>query len=153
MGPNKPGPLSARIPFKDLVRAARDYAFPQISIVSPRLVICLGLNTFRAIQQATGGGAAENLEAAISGPFEFGKSTVWCQAHPGGLGQAGRNRGKPDRVNQDWDAMRQAIGRGEVTNLADRSWQSRRPPTPVEQTWRSRHDSRDNEVGTRRCWR
>ena len=38
----KPGSLSAPIPFKDLVRAAREYALPQISIVGPRLVICLG---------------------------------------------------------------------------------------------------------------
>jgi restriction system protein len=116
----KPGSLSARIPFKDLVRAAREYALLQISIVSPRLVICLGVNTFRAIQQATDRSPSTNLASAIASPFEFGNIMVWCQAHPGGLGQAGRNRGNPNRVAQDWDAMRQAFE--STAGVTERTW-------------------------------
>ena len=42
----KKGNMSARIPFRHLTRTARDFAIPVIEIVKPKLVVCLGLNTF-----------------------------------------------------------------------------------------------------------
>jgi hypothetical protein len=50
----KRGRMSAPIPMVDLVRAAQDFALPQIGIVKPELVICLGLATFNAICIAVG---------------------------------------------------------------------------------------------------
>jgi hypothetical protein len=44
----KPGGMSARIRWGDLVRAAREFALPQIEIIKPALVVCLGLNTYNA---------------------------------------------------------------------------------------------------------
>lgn len=105
----KPGDMSASIPIGDLTRAGREFALPQISIIQPRLVVCLGLQTFRAMQRATGRNAAANLAEAISNPFVFESATVWCQAHTGGMGQANRNRGGVDRVSADWAAMSRSL--------------------------------------------
>jgi restriction system protein len=102
----KPGTLSAPIPNCDLECAAREFALPQIDIVAPRLVICLGLRTFNALRRALGMGIERPIERAISAPFSRGDIRVWCQAHTGALGQNNRNRGGVDRVSKDWRAMR-----------------------------------------------
>jgi restriction system protein len=102
----KKGGLSATIPFEDLVRAAHEYALPQIEIVEPRLVVCLGKATFNAIRIACGGRRARNMEEAISSPFAREACLVWAQAHTGSLGQNNRNRGGVNRVEQDWRRMR-----------------------------------------------
>ncbi len=107
----KPGSLSARIKTRDLVRAAKEFAIPQIEIVRPRLVVCLGLSTFNALQRATGKRITRNTADAIAQPFLLGDAQVWCQSHTGALGRANRNRGGADQVSQDWAAMVQAIGR------------------------------------------
>ncbi|MEX0654160.1 MAG: hypothetical protein WD534_09985 [Phycisphaeraceae bacterium] len=101
----KPGGMSATIPVRDLVKAAREFALPQIAIVQPRLVVCLGLQTFCAMQRATGRRPAANLAEAIGSPLEVESAMIWCQAHTGGLGQANRNRGGVDRVSSDWATM------------------------------------------------
>lgn len=108
----KRGALSAGIPAKDLVRAAREFAVPQIDIVRPRLVICLGLRTFNALRQVVCGGPLQTLAAAIEQPFAYGTASVWCQAHTGQLGRNNRNRGGVDRVSQDWARMRAALSIG-----------------------------------------
>lgn len=46
------GSKSAYIPIGDLVSCAETYALPQIRIVSPRMAICLGKDTIRAICRA-----------------------------------------------------------------------------------------------------
>lgn len=48
----KRGNRSARIPSRDLEYCARTYTLPQIEIVSPRMAICLGKKTFRAVCRA-----------------------------------------------------------------------------------------------------
>src|SRR3990172_5301954 len=78
----KPGGMSARIPTRDLVRAAREFALPQIRIVNPRLVICLGIDTFNALRRACDLRPWDmKLPAAIESPFEIGGTRVWGQAH------------------------------------------------------------------------
>ena len=37
---------------RDFVRAANEFALPQIQIVEPKIVICLGLATFNALRRA-----------------------------------------------------------------------------------------------------
>ncbi len=98
----KPGGISSSVPMRDLVRAAQDFALPQVQIVSPKLVICLGMNTFNAIRIATGNRPAQRMEEAIASPFTNDQVRIWCQAHTGNLGQ--NNRGR-DRVRQDWQRM------------------------------------------------
>jgi uracil-DNA glycosylase len=48
----KPGGMTARIPRRDLARSAAEYGVPQVAIVRPRLVICLGAVTFDAMRRA-----------------------------------------------------------------------------------------------------
>lgn len=108
----KNGLMSARIPTKDLQRAAVEFAIPQIEIVKPKIVICLGKNTFNAIRVAHGLSHAPTMESAIASPFNIGESTVWAQAHTGSWGQGNRNRGRPGRTFEDWKQMKDASGIG-----------------------------------------
>jgi uracil-DNA glycosylase len=105
----KPGAVSSPIPDRDLIRAAREFALPQIGIVSPRLVICLGLVTFDALRRAYDLPRAGKMDSAINSPFTVGSSRVWCQAHTGALGQMNRNKGGVDRVSQDWMRMKEDL--------------------------------------------
>jgi restriction system protein len=96
---------NSSIPHRDLVRAAREFALPQIEIVRPRLAVCLGKATFNAVAVAAGGRRAKSLAEAIASPFEFGQTQVYCQAHTGQQSTNYRNRNCIDRVAQDWAYM------------------------------------------------
>ena len=106
----KAGGLSSGIPESDLQRAAREFAIPQIEIVEPRLVICLGLRTFNGLRKALGKEPSKTVASAIESPVSLGASRIWCQAHTGALGQNNRNRGGVDRVSGDWEGMRRDVG-------------------------------------------
>jgi uracil-DNA glycosylase len=98
--------VTARIPPRDLVRAALEFALPQIQIVGPKIVICLGLATFSALRRACGETQCHTMDQAIASPFALGTARVWCQAHTGVLGRNNRNRGGVDRVSADWQRMK-----------------------------------------------
>ena len=104
----KPGGLTGPIPPHDLVRAAKRFALPQVRIVQPRLVVCLGLATFNAMRVACSRLPCSSLEHAIASPFRWRRQRFWAQAHPGHFGQIGRNRGRPGQVAKDWQAMKGA---------------------------------------------
>jgi uracil-DNA glycosylase len=117
----KAGGLSTRIPFADLVLAATEFAFPQIKIVAPRLVVCLGKNTFNALRvAAVQGGLAHGLtrcrdmDSAIREAFavelEGRKVAIWAQAHTGAWGQRNRNKNAAGRASEDWMKMSRAVG-------------------------------------------
>lgn len=105
----KPGPMSAGVPFADLKKAAEIYTVPEIEIVAPRLVVCLGADVYRAILKTLELPPAGNLDMAIKSPFCFGDAHVWAQSHPGRLGQNNRNRGGVNRVAEDWRRMAEAV--------------------------------------------
>jgi hypothetical protein len=106
----KVGRMDASISKRDLVRAAREFALPQIEIVQPRLAVCLGKATFNALAVAAGRSPARSLAKAIEdeSPFEIGNTQVWCQAHTGQQGTNNRNRNGIDQVAQDWARMTSA---------------------------------------------
>src|SRR6266496_4304713 len=106
----KLGGMSASIPRADLITAARQFALPQVRVVNPKLVICLGLATFNALRQAYGLRQCPTLIAAIENPFNIGTARVWCQAHTGAFGQNNRNKGGVDRVSDDWRKMKADLG-------------------------------------------
>lgn len=101
----KPGNMSGSIPFGRLKEAAREFAIPQIEVLEPRLVIALGKNCFDALAAEAGHRVSKSVAEAIESPFSIGASRVWCQAHPGALGQMGRNRFQPGQSDLDWSAM------------------------------------------------
>ncbi len=65
----KPGAMNANIPSKNLIQAAKEFTLPMIDIIQPRLVICLGLNTFNGIGKALGFKSQPNMAAAIDNPW------------------------------------------------------------------------------------
>ncbi len=101
----KPRHMGNAIPRRDLLRAAEDYALPQIRIVQPKLVICLGLPTFNALREACGHSRVYPLAVAIRSPFSFDGARIWCQAHTAGQGQAMRNAAR-SKVPGDWRRMK-----------------------------------------------
>ena len=103
----KMGAMNSTIPTKDLLRAAKEFAIPQIEIVKPQLVICLGLETFNSLRSACGERRVNRVANAVSSKsiFSIGITEVWGQSHPGALGRANRNKGGVDRVTGDWSAM------------------------------------------------
>ncbi|MBS0265723.1 MAG: hypothetical protein JSS02_27575 [Planctomycetes bacterium] len=104
----KTGSLSNRIPRADLIKAANEFAIPQIEIVHPKLVICLGLNTFNSIREGCNPGQPriKQLAEAIASPFEYKGTRIWCQAHTGMWGQRMREKhGGPNQVSIDWNNM------------------------------------------------
>jgi hypothetical protein len=72
----KQGRMSDRIPQRDLIAAALKFALPQVRIVSPKLVICLGLVTFNALRQACHWNPCRTLSAVIESPFNIGTTRV-----------------------------------------------------------------------------
>lgn len=101
----KRGSSSSTIPKRLMLRAATTFAIPQIKIVQPRIVVCLGLLTFNAVREASGLEAISPIGMAIDSPFKLGNSKVWCQAHTGSFGQKNRNKGDPTRTQKDWARM------------------------------------------------
>lgn len=72
----KLGGMSASIPQADLIGAARQFALPQIRVVNPKLVICLGLVTFNALRKACDLKSCPNIHSAIENSFSIGTTRV-----------------------------------------------------------------------------
>ncbi len=104
----KPGNMSAKISRQDLVSAAVKFTIPQINIIQPKLVICLGAEVINSIRRALGMKPSNRLATSIEDPFKFNRVPIWAQSHPGGQGRANRNRGNVDRVRADWESMANA---------------------------------------------
>lgn len=99
----KPGAMNFRIPARDLLFCATEFLLPQVDIVRPKLVICLGVRTFNAISNATGRASVPNVAAMVGSGFRIGSSLVAGVAHPGSLGMNARGR---SQVDADWKALR-----------------------------------------------
>jgi restriction system protein len=99
----KRGGISARISPTYLRTAAIEFAWPQINIVKPKLVIALGLATFDALRQTAIGSNIGRLKDAIANPFDHDGVRVWCQAHTGSRGTV--NAGGDAVVNANWKTM------------------------------------------------
>ena len=102
----KKGSMNSRIPHKFMRRAASDFLIPTINVINPKLVVCFGLSTFNAVRQEMGFGRVANVEQAVHSHVAFGDTIIFCQAHPGSLGQNNRNKGGVARVFSDWQLMK-----------------------------------------------
>jgi len=97
----KQGTMNEGIPSRDLVHCAETYALPQIEIVSPRMVICLGRETFDAMRKAARLPALEWSKARLPGPHAcFGSVEIYGLPHPSPQGIA--NAGGRDTVGRSW---------------------------------------------------
>jgi restriction system protein len=107
----KAGSASASIPMRDLKRCAAEFLLPQIKIVRPRVVICLGIATFRALMRGCGQPAPRQLGKAIEGsPYSIEEAMIFAVAHTGSRGLQGRGA---EQVARDW-ARIGAYGRFEA---------------------------------------
>src|ERR1700730_9057011 len=104
----KGGPMKTSLPVRDLVRAAKEFALPQIEIIGPRIAVCLGKAAYNAVAMAADQRRARTLDDAIAAPFCFGTTEVWGQAHTGAVGTNYRNKDGVDRVSGDWMRMASA---------------------------------------------
>jgi len=98
----------SEIPLRHLRRAAEEFALPQIKIVCPKLVVCLGSDTFGAICLASGKKPSQTLASAIDSPFRLGRILIWCQAHPGGRAESAEEVGGQPATR--WNAYQVRLG-------------------------------------------
>lgn len=101
----KDGGLSAPVQDAQILQAAKMFALPQVRIVGPKLVVCLGQATGNATRRACGLHPAPDLATAIASPFDYAGARYWTQAHPGYFGQLVRNKADRGQVAKDWTLM------------------------------------------------
>jgi len=101
----KRGSANAAIPRRDLELAAYEYGLPQLTIVRPKIAVCLGLSTFKALRAACGQDKVQRIAEAIAAPFCHEETVVFCQAHTSQQGQNTRNRLDKRQVHKDWSKM------------------------------------------------
>lgn len=98
----KPGGMSSRIPNRLMDYSAKTYAIPEIEIIKPRMVICLGASAFRSLKRncrtmkkfTDSPMAIENLHFTL-------QDIMFVHApHPGSWGT--KNAGGPLEVSKTW---------------------------------------------------
>lgn len=82
----KSGDMDTKIPMTDMILAANQFAIPQIKIISPKLVICLGRLPFNSIRKALGFKEMSLSESLETNNFSIGNSLVIGAHHVGGIG-------------------------------------------------------------------
>lgn len=102
----KQGNLSTNIPFSDLIDCAQRFTLREIGIVSPQIVICLGIRTFNALRRASGIKGTLKLDQGMKSQFCFKNSMIYCVAHTGRLGMNHRGR---EQVESDWQKIARRI--------------------------------------------
>jgi hypothetical protein len=101
----KRGTISAKIPIEDLVYCAKKYTLPQIEIIQPCMVLCLGQGTYNAIQLALGHSPSKLSEASLpTGHMQHQNGAeIYGVPHTGSWGT--RNAGGRDNVDAIWDRL------------------------------------------------
>ena len=105
----KLGGLTSEVAKADLIRAANEFALPQVLVVRPAFVVCFGLATFNALRAACNQPTCNSVAEAVRSEFVCRGIQFWAQAHPGHFGQLSRKAGDPNRVAEDWQRMRAAF--------------------------------------------
>jgi hypothetical protein len=94
----KPGGMRGDLMWKDFVRCARDFALPQIVIIRPRMVICLGRSTtFRALAEIIPDSSFVPNGDDPLGPLNHNGTKIYGVTHTGG-----RGNGWIKRIDHEW---------------------------------------------------
>ncbi len=102
----KKGKPQGSIKPEDMQSAACEFLLPQIEIIQPVIVICLGKATFNAVRGAYGvTQKTAKLDEAINTPFSKNPE-IRAVAHTGSRTTNMRNRAISDQVDRDWKALR-----------------------------------------------
>jgi uracil-DNA glycosylase len=100
----KYGRMNATISVADLRYCAKEYAIPQIKIVGPRMVVCLGKQTFEAVRYALQKDTIDWREASKPGGHTLlDDIEIYGVPHPGNWGV--RNAGGMSNVDEIWSGL------------------------------------------------
>lgn len=108
------------IPYLDLERAAFEFGIPQLKIIAPKLVICLGLETFNVLRRIQRLDRVRDLAEGINQSFRFHNADVCVQAHTGFYGKMKRRSG----IDEDWRSMSALFKRSAKSSSISASDQS-----------------------------
>jgi len=98
----KKGRSQGSIATGDMIWAIQEFLLPQIEIIRPQLVVCLGLAVYNGIRRSSKRNVVRPLAAAINSPFDLDCSQVAAVAHTGARGINNRGRAQ---IDKDWDAL------------------------------------------------
>ncbi|TGT72983.1 hypothetical protein EN802_14020 [bacterium M00.F.Ca.ET.159.01.1.1] len=105
----KPGKMSTRIHVRDLRRSALEYALPQVEIIKPQAVVCIGSATYNALRHSLGRSYASINTSLGEEPIRLGSIPVFGVNHTGGL--ATIFGGGPEAQERQWSRLAKAISR------------------------------------------
>ncbi|MER8719645.1 hypothetical protein NKH64_14855 [Mesorhizobium sp. M0999] len=103
----KHGSMTTRIPNPDLRRSALEYALPQVEIVKPQAVVCIGSSTYNAIRYALGRPYVSIDTSLGEEPLRMGSTPVFGVNHTGGL--ATIFAGGPEAQDRQWARLSKMI--------------------------------------------
>ena len=98
----KHGSISAKIKNRDLLYSAQTYTLPEISIVRPKIVICLGSAVYKVLSKSILG-TERHLKTSVDYPFSYDNALIFGTYHPGGLGTAAA--GGAEAVELHWQKI------------------------------------------------
>ncbi len=115
----KPKEMNKPIPPDVLMDAARTFALPQIKIINPLMVICLGIATFNAIRAASVEERSGDTKPLKWNEYEraigqtksgsilclHGKTAIRAVTH---LGAKGRIR-REDKIEDEWQSAAERL--------------------------------------------
>ena len=84
----KPGLMSSKLSFADIKKSVVDYLIPQINIIGPRTVLCLGSSTYNAVRVIQGLPHTSIRDSFKMVPFVIGAARIVGLPHTGGSGTA-----------------------------------------------------------------
>ena len=100
----KPGHMSRKVPGEDLLWCARRFTLPQIEVVAPLMVICLGRSsTFASLAAALGHQAPQSSDEPL-GPLRYENSEIFGVTHTGARSALWRSR-----VKTEWRFLAQRL--------------------------------------------
>lgn len=100
----KDGHMSGAIPTGMLEYCVFKYTLPQIEIIKPKMVICLGARTLNAVRKAINFPAINISQGHVDFAYYFGVK-IFGTFHPGGLGTA--NAGGKVKAEEYWRFLAQ----------------------------------------------
>lgn len=103
----KPNHMSGRIKRADLALSAKTYALAQIEIIRPKMVVCVGGETYRAIRSALGVRESfkVNSQCLTQKPLVYHGACIYGVTHIGGLGVSGLKGF--DNIKAQWTFLRE----------------------------------------------
>lgn len=83
----KKGSISNSIPIKAMLYSTKEYAIPQIEIVKPQIVICIGAVTNNIMRRSLNFPPVK-IKDSVNNPAYLGNTKIYGVYHTGGLGTA-----------------------------------------------------------------